>query len=303
MWDVATLMQKDICARPCTGMAPSGSEWSYVMYPHTGTGTVAGFLDSAAQRAALNLSHGCMHDHRPCVGSRVDTVVAFVANPFRVVLSTAATLGIVAGSHTEMWARHGQHPEITNRTVEQQVLDFRKFVHSAWTWPGHRSAGGTKTNSVGTFSLLSRGVWHERKPTQLTFLRNTIATSNVRHLMLGRTAALQDDLRRILKRLGYTEAPVNFSKFHCAASCPLTMGQHHKSRGAPRVFTLGSFEEVVGGRLEAVKQTRWYDEVSAQKVAAMFALDFNAFNFSMDKRDVRGAAVSTHSNARARRPF
>ena len=148
--------------KPCTGRSPSHAQWGFAIYPHTGSITVAGYLDSPAQRKSLNMLRGCQHDHRPCVHRSTDTLIAFVANPFRIVLSTAANLGVVAGAHTEMWASKGMHPELTGRSVDQQVAAFRAFVHRNWV---HGSALDG-SNITGVFSLLSRGKWQE-KPTQL----------------------------------------------------------------------------------------------------------------------------------------
>ena len=108
------------CEDCCEGVSPTGTRWAYAMYPHTGTVSVSNFLDQKQQRALLNTS-GCKHQHAPCCRAATDAVISFVANPFRIVLSMAAYIGVVDGSRTAAWAAAGRHRDLTNRTVAQQV--------------------------------------------------------------------------------------------------------------------------------------------------------------------------------------
>ena len=144
------------------------------------------------------------------------------------------------------------------------------------------------------------------------YLRQILATSRVRRLLVGRTVRLQEDLEVILAHLGYSGAAARvnvslrglepclpcalpdgrptleslvreFSSFHCGVLCPQTPGQAHiPTVGSLSLRTVGSFNDVVRERLSNVRRTRWYDERTALKVVALFSLDFAAFNFSTD---------------------
>jgi hypothetical protein len=69
----------------CEGVSPTGTHWSYVQPQHTGTGSVVRFL----YRSGISTSSSCQHDHTVSHSKSVTHSFAFVANPYKRVLSNA----------------------------------------------------------------------------------------------------------------------------------------------------------------------------------------------------------------------
>jgi len=97
----------------CWGVGPTGVRWAYLMPRHTGSGTGHQYLSK--QLKVLS----CKHEHNNNVWreQRATFVFAFVANPFRRLLSSAAWNSAISGGKTQHAAR----------ALDDEVAAFRRW--------------------------------------------------------------------------------------------------------------------------------------------------------------------------------
>ena len=126
---------------------------------------------------------------------------------------------------------------------------------------------------------LSAHRWPPVKP-----ISELMGSSGVMDLY-GRLEHLDDDLRAILRRLGYTKLPPDHPKFHCISSCGAASGE-----GLPANIGGGASYLMAAGASETGKMTEnklmsdisWFDDASTKLVLKWYADDFAQYNFSTD---------------------
>lgn len=101
----------------CWGVSPTGVRWAYLMPRHTGTGTGQPYLSNQLK------VRSCGHEHHAYVWreSNATFAFAFVANPFRRLLSSAAWNSVISGGKTYHAARE----------THDEVAAFRRWVLKA----------------------------------------------------------------------------------------------------------------------------------------------------------------------------
>lgn len=251
------------------------------MPEHTGTATVHPFLYEHAAELGVDLSQ-CHHSHEAVPPKEANFTFAFIANPFRRVLSSAAYQGVISGGKKML------HEE---RSV--QVAAFRRWVM--------RSLCNKNNHNV------PKCIWQ-----QATALQRF-----PRPHLLGRTSHLSDGFAEVLHVLGYPPTLFKgFTAVHCSATCtgPLLDRGAGRPGTDPRVHILRSnqtFETLANASAKASVQ--WFDAETSARVNYLFNLDFNTFGFSRDPAhmwDHRGDATLFDpnrcrivANPRARREY
>ena len=208
----------------CRGVSPHGIHWSYLMPQHAGSQSVVSHLHHAL--GVRSCVHGHVSDVRVLLDANVSFVFTFVANPYRRVV-TAIAWDMAPKNATKLLGR-------------RRVALFRRRVHDC-LYPVRVP-----------FCLALRA--------QAEVIRESEEAGILR--FVGRTAALDRDLARLLRVLGYntTNGSLNGSKarvrlpYHCVSSCARDAG------GQPPL--------------------EWYDEPTASLVRTHFGSDFTRFGFS-----------------------
>jgi hypothetical protein len=253
----------------CSGTSPTGVRWVLTTKPHTGTGTTVKFFQE--QAVALNVGNEtkCAHSHAFCRMNA--TTLAFVANPYRMVLSSAAYMGAISGS------RHVYR----DRTEVDEVRHFR-----AWLLGSNATQLGLgqcqTTNQLPGWGRCKQtpghgGGWYWVPESQAAWLRAFSPTS----LIIGRTVNLQRDMRAVLAQLGYRSESLvgeamRFESIHCSSSCsrPQGGGMHYEKAS--------NYSAQSSSRYDAMRTIQWYDNATAQVVLHLMGEDFEAFGFSRD---------------------
>jgi len=218
----------------CYGISPLGARWVYIQPQHTGTGTACRYIGRVADKDQ------CEHHHPPRPWPDADVAFTFAANPYRRVLSNAVFAHAIAA---------------TESPSPSTISSFREWVQR------HEKALGTRvfpvSIEVDTYgvSLREGGTW-----TRATYV--------------GRTTSIEEDLKQILKLLGY-QLPAGSSMMrHCISNC---------AEVPPSLRTGNTAGN--GNSTHVPKQRRfnkWFDEKSVGVVRRIFAEDFARYGFSTD---------------------
>jgi hypothetical protein len=126
---------------------------------------------------------------------------------------------------------------------------------------------------------LSAHGWPPVKP-----ISELMGSSGVMDLY-GRLEHLNDDLRAILRRLGYTKLPLDHPKFHCISRCGAAAGKGLPTNvggGASFLMAAGASETGKMTENRLISDISWFDDASTKLVLKWYAEDFVQYNFSTD---------------------
>ena len=250
---------------PCWGDSPRGTRWVYAMPEHTGTATVHPFLYTHAPELGIELNassaaNGCQHSHEALHPPRTNLTFAFVANPFRRVLSNAAHNSVISVGKKS-----------TNRTTEEEIEAFRKWVNHTFCVKVHHN--------------IPHCIWQQASVLRLF----------PKPLLLHATNNLTRGFAETLRVLGYPpDLFTGFSTVHCSATCTEPLAGSVDGVVGSHVHDLHAGQTFEGmARASNKASVAWYDDATARRVRDLFQVDFGVFGFSPDPAhmwDARGDA-------------
>ena len=203
----------------CIGYSPKGIRWAYLMPQHTGTTVISDALtdviakDMERTDRTNTTSHHvqfCPHIHKALYAKdqkhfNITFTFMFVAHPYKRLLSSII--------------HSGEKLKILNNSVDQQILNFRKYLSVVCNSSSHQPLISKsshqrfhKNGSLTKYSLHGHGGCNVFSRPMSTYFRPSQRPS-----FLGRVTHLQEDFNTVLHLLGYP--PHEIHGQHCISSC------------------------------------------------------------------------------------